>query len=49
MRRFLESAVILLTMCAPFALLGFVSSSNAQPGPGTPFVICQDQRYASDS
>ena len=33
-------------MCAPFALLGFVSSSNAQPGPGTPFVICQDQRYA---
>lgn len=46
MRRFLKSAVICLTVYALFALSGFTPSSNAQPGPGNPFVICQDQRFA---
>jgi len=46
MRRFLESAVICLAVYAFFALPGFAPSSNAQPGPGNPFVICQDQRFA---
>lgn len=46
MRRFLESAAIFLTAYALFALPGFVPSSNAESGPGNPFVICQDQRYA---
>ena len=46
MRRFLRSAGSFLTAFALFAVPGFVSSCNAQPGPGTPFVICQNQRYA---
>ena len=46
MRRFLKSVASSLTLYALFALPGFVSSCNAQPGPEPPFVICQDQRFA---